>query len=205
MFKNREDAGKRLADKLARYRGQDAIVLALPRGGVVVGYEVAQVLHLPLDIVVSRKVGHPANPEYAICAVDEKGMLLCNKDADTVDQQWLKQEVERQRKEARRRVQAYRGKREPEAIAGKIAILVDDGIATGLTMRLAVAAVKKQNPKKIIIAVPVAPGGAVLEFQKDADEVVLVDEGDFFGAVGAHYEEFEQVVDSEVVNLLQKR
>jgi len=203
MFKNREDAGKQLADRLARYRVQDAVVLALPRGGVVVGYEVAKALCLPLDIVVVRKVGHPTDPEYAVCAVDEKGTLLCDKDADTVDKQWLKQEIERQKKEALRRIRAYRGERKPEAVTGKTAILVDDGIATGLTMRLAVMAVKKQHPKKIVIAVPVAPGSAVLEFQKEADVVLVEGTEEFSGSVGAHYQEFEQVGDNEVISLLQ--
>ena len=202
MFKDRKDAGKRLAERLARYRGKDAVVLTLPRGGVVVGYEVAKALRLPLDIVVARKVGHPADPEYAICAVDEKGTLLCDKEAIVVDQQWLKKEIERQRKEALRRVRTYRGERKPEAIAGKIAILVDDGIATGLTMRLAVAAVKAQHPSRIVVAVPVAPGSAVLEFRKEA-EVVVGDGEAFRGSVGAHYEAFEQVGDSEVIRLLQ--
>lgn len=175
MFKDRKEAGKRLADKLAQYRGQDAVVLALPRGGVVVGYEVASALHLPLDIVVARKVGHPTDPEYAICAVDEKGTLLCNKEAGAVHQPWLKKEIERQRKEALRRIGAYRGERKPEAITGKIAILVDDGIATGLTMRLAVMAVRRQNPGTLVIAVPVAPGSAIVEFRKEADDLVIGD------------------------------
>ena len=109
MFQNREDAGQQLAKRLERYRGTDTVVLALPRGGVVVGYKIAQALGLPLDIVVTRKIGHPANPEYAICAVDEKGTLLCDEaERELVNKDWLEKEVERQREEAERRVRAYR-------------------------------------------------------------------------------------------------
>ncbi|KKS43652.1 MAG: hypothetical protein UV08_C0040G0003 [Parcubacteria group bacterium GW2011_GWA2_42_18] len=113
MFADRKDAGKRLAEKLSKYRGKDAVILALPRGGVVVGYEIARTLNLPLDIVVVRKIGHPGNPEYAICAVDEKGSLLCNKaEIRSVDQDWLKKEILRQKNEALRRSYAVNKKTE---------------------------------------------------------------------------------------------
>src|SRR3989338_11646016 len=158
MFKNREDAGRQLSDKLKQYRGTDTVVLALPRGGVVVGHEISQALDLPLDIVVTRKNGHPSNPEYAICAVDEKGTLLCDEaERKLVNKDWLEKEVERQREEAERRVRAYRGKEEPVGIKGKTVIIADDGIATGLTMRLAVRAVQAQGPTRVIVAVQVAP------------------------------------------------
>ena len=205
IFTDRTDAGKRLAEKLEQYRGKDAVVLALPRGGVVVGYELARALKLPLDIVVTRKIGHPGDPEYAICAVDEHGELLCNEmEKRSVDESWLNEEVGRQRKEAQRRTETYRGGRGPEKIAGKIAILVDDGIATGLTMRLAVAVVAKQNPQKIIVAVPVAPANVILKIEKEAEVVTLLPPDEFMGAVGAHYEQFEQVEDEKVIQLMQK-
>src|SRR3989338_1595449 len=139
MFKNRVYAGRRLAEKLAKYRGQNAVVLALPRGGVVIGREIAQALGLPLDIAVVRKIGHPLSPEYAIGAVDDTGAIILN-DAETesVSQAWLSDEIEREKKEAERRVKAYRGGRKPIPILGKTALIVDDGIATGLTMRLRV-------------------------------------------------------------------
>src|SRR3989344_4874884 len=114
MFQNREDAGQQLAKRLERYRGTDAVVLALPRGGVVVGYEIAQALGLLLDIVVTRKIGHPSDPEYAICAVDEKGTLLCDEaERKMISESWLKEEVERQKKEAKRRLHLYRGNKKP--------------------------------------------------------------------------------------------
>jgi predicted phosphoribosyltransferase len=205
MFADRHDAGKQLAEKLKSYKGADAVVLALPRGGVVVGREVARTLALPLDIVVTRKVGHPDNPEYAICAVDEKGMLLCDEaEMRAVSKGWLKSEVERQRKEAKRRAAAYRGDRAPEEVRGRTAIIVDDGIATGLSVRLAVRAVRTREPGKIVVAVPVASAEALRELREEgADTVVLEPPERFMGAIGAHYRRFEQVTDEEVIEALE--
>lgn len=206
MFTDRIQAGQQLAAELMSQRTADAIVLALPRGGVVLGYEVAHMLDLPFDILVTRKIGHPENEEYAIGAVDEKGTTVLNEtEAALVDQQWLQAEIARQRAEALRRSATYRqGKAEP-AIAGKTVIIVDDGIATGFTMRLALRAVKKEQPKKIIVAVPVAPLDCIDQLKKEgADEVVIVERPDKFkGSVGAHYQSFEQVSDNEVMRLLQ--
>lgn len=204
MFYDRRDAGKQLAEKLAHHRGSEAVVLALPRGGVVVGDEIAKALHLPLDIVVTRKIGHPHNPEYAICVVDDIGTLLCNEsERAAVPKHWLAKEIERQKEEAGRRNLLYRGGREPLRIKGKAAILVDDGIATGLTMQLAVKSVEAQKPRSILIAVPVAPADTIQELSKVADVVVLVPGDEFRGAVGAHYRQFEQVGDEEVIRILQ--
>lgn len=206
MFRDRKDAGRQLAEKLSAYRGQDAVVLALPRGGVVLGAEVAQALHLPLDIIVTRKVGHPDNPEYALCAVDETGMLLCNEvEIAAVDQTWLAEETERQIREAKRRVAAYRGDRKPERIAGKTALVVDDGIATGLSMRLAVRSVRAQGAKRVVVAIPVAPAEAVRDLlEGGADDVIVLEPPEeFLGAVGSHYLRFDQVEDSEVVALMK--
>lgn len=205
MFKDRQDAGRQLAEKLSQYRGTDAIVLALPRGGVVTGHEIARALKLPLDIVVTRKIGHPGNPEYALCAVDETGAVICNEtEVKTVDQGWLKKETERQRAEAQWRSATYREDRAPLNLAGRVIIMVDDGIATGLTMQLAIAVVKAQKPEKIVVATPVAPSDAVESIRRQVDEcLVLEPPEEFMGAVGAHYETFEQVEDEEVVTLLQ--
>lgn len=205
MFEDREEAGRQLAKRLEQYRGKNAVVLALPRGGVVVGYEIAKALKLPLDIVVTGKIGHPENPEYAICAVDEKGMLLCNEaEKKLISQKWLGEEVERQRKEALRRLKLYKGENKTLNIKGKTAIITDDGIATGLTMRLAVMAVKAQKPEHIIVAVPVAPGEIAEELKREIDElIVLLPPEKFAGAVGAHYNKFEQVTDEEVIKLFK--
>ena len=204
MFRDREDAGKQLARALEGYRGTDAVVLALPRGGVVIGERVAKGLGLPLDIVVARKVGHPTNPEYAICAVDERGTRLCNEaELKRIDKKWLNQAVEQEQQEAQRRIALYRGKKAPISISGKTVIIVDDGIATGLTMRLAVQAVKTQGPKKVVVAVPVVPSDVAMKIKREVDElVVLLPPEDFLGAVGAHYEYFPQVEDAEVIRLL---
>lgn len=205
MFEDRREAGRLLAKQLTYLKGQDAVVLALPRGGVVLGYEIAKHLALPLDIVVTRKIGHPGNPEYAVCAIDERGMLLCNEDErKALDARWFKGEAERQRKEAERRALVYREGRETLSVEGKTAVLVDDGIATGLTMRLAILGVRAQKPAKIIVAVPVAPSDVVRTLKREADEfIVLLPPEDFAGAVGAHFRYFEQVKDEEVIKLLK--
>ena len=206
MFRDRNDAGRQLAEKLAKYRGQNAVVLALPRGGVVTGREIAQALGLPLDIAVVRKIGHPLSPEYAIGAVDDSGAIILN-DAETesVSQAWLADEIEREKKEAERRVKAYRGGRKPIPILGKTALIVDDGIATGLSMRLVVRSLRAQNPARIVVAVPVASAEAVESLRKEADEVITLEPPEeFLGAVGAHYIEFEQVEDAEVIRLLSE-
>jgi len=183
------------------------VVLALPRGGVVLGAQVARSLEVPLDIVVTRKIGHPSSTEYAIGAVDENGTTILNEaETKTVDQRWLKEEIERQKAEARRRSTLYRGGREAAALAGKVAIIIDDGIATGLTMRLAVRTVAAQKPKKIIVAIPVAPAGSLRTLKSEgADEIIVLKPSeDFLGAVGAHYTQFEQVDDAKVVHLMSQ-
>ena len=205
MFIDRKDAGKQLAEKLSKYRGKNAVVLALPRGGVVIGYEISRALNLPLDIIVVRKIGHSNNPEYAICAVDERGSLLCNEtEARSVDQNWLRAEALHQKEEALRRIKVYRGEKNPEEINNKIVILVDDGIATGLTIRAAVRSIQKQNPKELIIAIPIAPHETVVGLQKEAEVVVLDDARDYLGAVGAYYNHFPQMSDQEVIELLKQ-
>ena len=158
MFRDRRDSGRQLGERLSSYAREEAVVLALPRGGVVLGHEIAQALGLPLGIVVTRKIGHPQNPEYAVCAIDESGELLCNDaEARSIDVAWLREEGKRQQAEAQRRSKVYRQGMLPTAVRGKTVIITDDGIATGLTMRLAVRVVRAQKPKRIIVAVPVAP------------------------------------------------
>ena len=204
MFLNRYDAGKQLAEKLRVYAGVQSVVVALPRGGVVVGYEIARSLGCPLDIVVTRKVGYPGNPEYAILAVDSEGSVLTNiTETERVDRAWLERETEKQREEAVRRIKVFRGNRLPVSLSGKTVILVDDGVATGLTIRLAIRTVKKEKPARIVVAVPVCPPDVAALLKKEADEfLVLEDPREFSGSVGAHYEAFEQVEDDEVIRLL---
>ena len=208
MFRDRAEAGKKLAEKLAAYRGEQAVVLGLPRGGVVVAYEVARALRLPLDIVAVRKIGHPTNPEYAIGVVDARGASILNEaETSTIDARWLAREIGREQGEAERRARVYRRGKKALSLQGKIAILVDDGIATGLTVRLAIRAAKEQRAEKIIVAVPVAPPDS-LRLLKDegVDELIVLEAPEeFMGAVGAHYVRFEQTSDEEVMRLLRER
>lgn len=204
-FKDREEAGEKLAQTLKKYQGKNAVVYALPRGGVVLGAIIAQRLNLPLDLVIVRKVGHPQNPEYAVCAVSEQGSLLCNPwELQEIDQDWLSEAIVREQAEAKRRHQVYLDKKTPSLATGKIAILVDDGIATGLSMDAAIEEVKSQDPKEIVVAVPVIPEETAEKLSNLADKVIALDKPkEFRGSVGAYYENFPQVTDKEVTALLQ--
>lgn len=207
IFDNREDAGRRLAKLLSGgYGGRDGVVYALPRGGVPLGVAVARELHMPLDLVIPRKIGHPGNPEYAICAVTESGELLCNElERARVDKDWLERRVADEIQEARRRRQCYLPGREPLPVEGKLAILVDDGIATGLTMRAAIRDIKARRPKSIVVAIPVIPDDTYELLQTEVDEVVaiLVDSA-YWGAVGSYYLDFQQIEDDEVIEMLRE-
>lgn len=204
IFKDRQDAGKKLAKALAKYKNAPkTIVLALPRGGVVVGYEIAKTLNLPLDIVVPRKIGAPGNPEYAIGAITETGDAIMNDiEAREVNKDWLKLEMDKEKQEAQRRLKTYRPGPPPQ-LAGKIVIVVDDGIATGYTMRAAIASVKSREPAKIIVAVPHGDRNSLEIIRQEVDEVVVLYEPTAYLAVGAHYEEFSQTSDEEVIKLIK--
>ncbi len=205
MFKDRREAGRKLAEKLEAYRGENGLILALPRGGVVLGHEIAHALSMPLDIITTRKIGHPSNPEYAIGAVDQDGVTILNEsEIASVDKEWLRDEVEKQKAEAVRRNDLYRKQSRALEVGDKIIIIVDDGIATGFTMRLAVKVIKNRNPKRVIVAVPVASQETIQRLKKEgADEIIVLEPPEeFMGAVGAHYQQFDQVDDEEVINLL---
>jgi len=204
-FANRQDAGRQLAEALQKYRNSDAVVYALPRGGVVLGYEVARALNIPLDIVVARKIGHPLESEYAICAVNENGDVVCNEsEKRAVNKDWLDKAIDSERQEARRRREVYLAGTSHIPAKDRVALVIDDGIATGLTVRVAVIGLKKEEPKKIIVAVPVASSGVKETLSRDTDEVIILEEEDSIGAVGAYYDDFPQVTDEEVVNLLKE-
>ncbi|HEX4997237.1 MAG TPA: phosphoribosyltransferase family protein [Terriglobia bacterium] len=206
LFRNRWDAGVQLGEALSRYRGQDVVVYALPRGGVVVGVEVARLLDAPLDLIIARKVGHPAQPEYAIGAVDADGHRVINEsEAGAVDPQWFDREVDAERREAERRRDLYLGGRRPIPATGRVAIIVDDGLATGLTMQVAIKRVRAEKPRRLVVAVPVAPAESVATLESQADEVVALYTPDPFFAIGRFYDDFQQVSDAEVVGLLNVR
>jgi len=208
LFKNRVEAGQKLAKTLGKFKDtEDTIILALPRGGVVVGAEVARELNLPLDIVVPRKIGAPANPEFAIGAITETGVGIFEEmiiGAYGITESYLQNEIKKEKAEAERRLKLYRGTRSPLDLKNKTVILVDDGLATGLTMRAAVKSVKKYSAEKIVVAIPVTSPEAAELVKKEVDEIIYLEAPAFFGAVGSFYQEFGQTTDDEVVNLLKQ-
>jgi len=208
IFKNRRDAGVKLIPKLMQYKNKpNAIILALPRGGVVAAEEIAKQLNLPLDLVVPRKIGAPSNPEFAIGAITEDGVgTFDNESIATynISQEYINKEVEKEKKEAARRLKVYRGERLPLNLKDKTVILVDDGVATGATMRAAIKSVKQKAPKEIIVATPTIARDTLKIIQKEADAVIYLEAPIFFGAVGAFYENFAQTEDKEVIEIMNK-
>jgi predicted phosphoribosyltransferase len=208
IFHDRIEAGQKLALVLEKYKKQkETIILALPRGGVVVGFEVAKILNLPLDLVVPRKIGAPGNPEFAIGAITEEGEGIFNEEVIRdygISKEYIEKTVEEEKKEAQRRLKTYRGDRLSLNLAGKTVIIIDDGIATGLTMRAAIKSIKVKNPKKIIVATPCGTKDSLEEIEKEVDKVVCLYVPIFFGAVGAFYKNFKQTTDEEVIDLIQK-
>lgn len=210
LFADRREAGEELGEKLQEYRGQ-AVVLALPRGGVETGVEVARLLGAPLGLVVARKIGHPMSPEYAVCAVTEDGPLICDEAERTaLDPLWLRQAEAAGRAEAVRRLAVYQDGRVPIMIDDKVVIVVDDGIATGLTMRAAAAQLRRKRPesgrpRKTVVAVPCAPRSAIDELLELVDNIVVLrnPEG-YLGAVGSYYQSFPQLTDEDVLSLLDE-
>lgn len=207
IFRDRKDAGEKLAEKLDKYKGKsDVVVLGLPRGGVVTANEVAKRLDLPLDIIVPRKIGAPGNPELAIGAITESGEGIFDEEIMKyvgADQEYIEKTMEEEKKEAQRRLKVYRGSKPPVDLKGKTVILVDDGIATGSTMRAAIASVKAKEAGKIVVAVPVLARDTVKKIEKEVDELIYVGAPLFFGAVGAFYQIFDQTEDEEVVEIMK--
>lgn len=208
MFRDREEAGGLLAAKLERYRDRAPVVLALPRGGVPVAFEVARALGAPLDIVVARKLGAPDDPELAVGAVVDGEEPVCVLNdaliaALRVSRDYLSGETRAQLQEIRRRESAYRRGRPPAAVAGRVALIVDDGIATGASMRAAVRGVRRRGALGVVAAAPVAPPEVVAELRREADDVVVLEEPKPFASVGAFYADFSQTGDDEVVRLLE--
>jgi putative phosphoribosyl transferase len=205
-FADRVDAGKRLAEALADFHGKNAVVLAIPRGGVVVGYEIAAALVLPLDVIVPRKLGAPDNPELAIGAVAEDGSTVLDEGLVAylgVCKGYIEEESARQREEITRRMTLYREGGPATEVKGKIVIMVDDGIATGSTMKAALASVKNRGAKSVVVAVPVGPPNTIQELRGLADRVVCLYMPEYFEAIGQFYEDFSQTSDDEVIRLLK--
>jgi predicted phosphoribosyltransferase len=207
LFRDRHDAGTRLAEKLSGFAGRsDVVVLGLPRGGVPVAYEVAQRLRVPLDVFVVRKLGVPGHQELAMGAIATGGVRVVNSDvvrslgipAHTLDEVAAKEQVELARRE-----RLYRGARPRIEVRGRTVVLIDDGLATGSTLKAAVKALKQQAPARLVVAVPVAPPASCAELRADADDVVCLETPEDFMAVGSFYDDFSQTSDEEVQELLE--
>ena len=208
-FRDRSDAGRRLAKALSEYKGRNAVVLALPRGGVPVAAEVAAALEASLDLILVRKIGVPAQPELAMGAVvdgaapivvrNEEVIELSGTTADEFDAAGA-----RELSEIERRRQLYIGERPRAEIAGQVVIVVDDGIATGATTRAALQAIRNRKPKELVLAVPVAPPDTIAKLRQEVDALVCLETPELFGAIGYFYRDFRQVSDQEVVGILKR-
>jgi predicted phosphoribosyltransferase len=208
IYRNRSEAGKRLAESLQKFAGRsDVVVLALPRGGVPVGFEVAEALDAPLDVFIVRKLGVPGHEEYAMGAIASGGVIVLNEEATRqlrIPDSVINTVAAREEQEIIRRSREYRGTRAPLQVRGKTIILVDDGLATGSTMRAAVEALRQQLAGRIIVAVPVGSASACRQLREAADEVICPETPEPFEAVGLWYLNFEQTCDSEVRDLLDR-
>jgi predicted phosphoribosyltransferase len=208
LFRDRHDAGQRLAQKLLQYReAKNTMVIALPRGGVVVGYDISLALRLPLDVFITRKLGAPSNPELAMGALAETGYRHMNEDVIReyhVSKAEVDKEILGQQGEIRRRIERYRGGRALSSLKGQTVILVDDGIATGATFYASLGALLKAETARIIAAVPVAPPRVLAELKMLVDEVVALHTTEWFFGIGQFYEQFPQVEDEEVITCLEK-
>ncbi len=204
-FVNRTEAGKKLAAILMD-TGKNAIILAIPRGGVVIGFQIAQSLGAKLDIVIARKIGAPGNPELAIGAVAEDGNAILDDSMIRmlqVSKSYIKEETERQKIEIKRRLQRYRGDLPYPDLANREVILVDDGVATGATLKAALLSIRMKGARVVIVAVPVGPKDTIAALKKMADRVVCLYTPDPFYAIGEFYQDFEQIEDTEVIRLLK--
>ncbi len=207
-FRNREEAGRMLATKLEHLRDEAPVVLALPRGGVPVGYEIAMALGAPLEVLVVRKLGVPWRPELGMGAIAEGGATYMNREVleygDLTDEE-VRAVAEEETQELERRVRQYRGGRPLPDVRGRTVILVDDGLATGGTARAAARAVRGLNPRRLVLAVPVAGAETAAALRREeVDEMVAFEEPTMLGAVGVWYEDFHQVDDEEVLALLEE-
>ncbi|CAN7204748.1 phosphoribosyltransferase [Bradyrhizobium sp. LjRoot220] len=209
VFADRREAGRRLVPLLIKFKDQKPVVLALPRGGAPVAFEVAQALNAPLDVVLVRKIGAPGHEELGLGAVVDgaHAQVVLNDEIVRAVQPgnaYLKAETSRQLAEIERRRHLYRGDEPPLDIAGRTAIVVDDGIATGGTVKAVLKALAKAKPSRLILAVPVAPSDSLAELRSEADEIICLTTPDPFYAVGMHYREFGQTSDQEVIELLHR-
>lgn len=200
-FRNREEAGRLLGNKLLTYNFKNPIIFGIPRGGVIVAYQISKILRSPLSVVIVSKIPAYFNSEYGIGALTEDGKIILR---ETVDDDYLKRIVEKIKIKIKKRVELYRGKKEIENLSNKTAIIVDDGIATGETIIAAIKSIKNREPERIVVAVPVSSIDAKLRIEKEVDYFVSLYTPEIFYAVSMFYEDFEQVEDDYVINILKK-
>ncbi|MBD3245308.1 MAG: phosphoribosyltransferase [Candidatus Moranbacteria bacterium] len=209
MFQNRQQAAEKLAKKLIKFKNKDdVVIIALPRGGIILGQEIAGQLNAKLDITAPRKISAPGNKEFAIGAITEQGDAVLDEkiiQAYSINQKYIEQEINKETREAQRRLNLYRGEKKPVELKNKTVIIVDDGIATGSTIKACLKSIKNQNPRKIVIAVPVAPPDTLEKLKNKVDEIYCLITSSMFFAVGQFYQEFNQVSDQEVIDIMQKR
>jgi putative phosphoribosyl transferase len=208
-FKNRSDAGRKLAARLAHYKGQPVVLLALPRGGVPVAAEVAAVLGAPIDLVLVRKIGVPMQPELAMGAIvdGDPPVVVRNEDVIRlagVDESSFQAVCDRELAEIERRRRLYLGGRNRLGVEGRVVIVIDDGVATGATTRAALRAIRMRQPQKLILAVPVGPTDTIEAMREEADEVLCLEIYADFSAIGYFYDDFRQTTDQEVIDILAK-
>lgn len=205
LFKDRAEAGKLLARRLMKFKGsKEAIVLGIPRGGVAVAYEVAKMLELPLDIIVIKKIGHPQNEELAIGAAGIDSHYINNEIAFDIPQKYIDKAIRQKQREAQEKYRLLKGKEPVHELKGKTLILVDDGIATGSTIVLALQVIRKKLPKEVIVAVPVAPFGIKETFKYLSSQFVCIEIPSYFNAISQFYLDFRPVEDNEVKELLEE-
>ncbi|MGE5200426.1 MAG: phosphoribosyltransferase [Acidobacteriota bacterium] len=209
MFKDRREAGRLLAERLTGFREAKPVVLGLPRGGVPVAFEIAQALRAPLDVMLVRKIGVPWQPELALGAVSDGGepeLFIDDqlKSLLEIDDDYVESARKREIGEIERRRTAYRQGRPPIDVAGRVTIVVDDGIATGATTRVALRAVRRRKPSRLVLAVPVAPPDSLAGLRIEADEIICLETPEDMGAVGLYYRDFRQTTDQEVTDLLAR-
>jgi predicted phosphoribosyltransferase len=206
-FRDREDAGRKLAERMAGYRGESPIVLALPRGGVPVGYEIAHALEAPLDIFITRKLGAPGREEFGIGAVAQGGVRVLNEravEALKIPEEYIERVAKEETEEIERRLLILRGDRPEPEVEGRTAVLVDDGLATGVTARAAVEALRRRNPGRLVLAVPVCAAQSVELLRPEVDEMVCLEAPSNLMAISLWYQTFYQVEDEQVVELLER-